>query len=89
MYSVAPFTLAAAILHLHMAFMSRNEVAAEWKWVVPGSRVDEFIPMNDLSDDEINEQFNSFMCHATWNPYDQDASKILCSSHALHHVPQI
>jgi len=69
MYSVAPFTLAAAIFHLHVGFMSRNEVAAEWKWVVPGSRADEF---NDLSDDEINEQFNSSMYHATWNPYDQE-----------------
>jgi len=58
------------------AFISRNEDAAEWKWnifyVVPGSRADECIPMNDLSDDEFNEQFNSFMCHPTWNPYDQE-----------------
>jgi len=71
-----PSTLYVLCCASHVGFISRNEVAAEWKWsifyVVPGSRADEFIPMNDLSDDEFNEQFNSFMCHPTWNAYDQE-----------------
>lgn len=75
MYSVALLMLAAPILRLHVGFISRNELAAEWKrnifYVVPGSRADEFIPVNDLSDDEFNEQFDSFIYDPSRNPYDQ------------------
>lgn len=75
MYSVALLVLAAPILRLHVGFISRNELAAEWKrnifYVVEGPRPDEFIPVNDLGDDEFNAQFDSFIYDPTRNSFDQ------------------
>lgn len=74
-YSIALLVLAAPILRLHVGFISRNELASEWKrnlfYVVQGSREDEFIPVNDLCDDDFNEQFDSFIYDPARNPFDQ------------------
>lgn len=74
-YSVALGVLAAPILRLHIGFISRNELASEWKrnifYVIQSSRTGEMVPVNELDDDEFNEEFDSFQYDRLRNPFDK------------------
>ena len=63
-YDIMVLTLAYPILRLHIGFISRNELANEWKrndfYVITSARTGKVVPVNDLSDDEHNERFDSF-----------------------------
>jgi len=73
-YSVVLMTLAGPILRIHMGLVMRNELASEYKrndfYVVEGAE-GEFIPVNDLSDDEFNRRFETFDYDDTKNAFDQ------------------
>merc|ERR1711974_186313 len=57
-YSVILCSLAGPILRLHIGFVSRNELANEWKrndfYVITSARTGKTTPVNELSDDEFN-----------------------------------
>lgn len=78
-YSVALGVLAAPILRLHMGFISRNELASEWKrnifYVIHSSRTGAIVPVNELDDDEFNEEFDSFQYDRARNPFDKGFSR--------------
>lgn len=63
------------ILQLHIGFISRNELANEWKrndfYVITSARTGKVVPVNDLSDDEHNERFDSFHYASEKNSYDK------------------
>jgi hypothetical protein len=73
-YSVVLMALAGPILRIHFGLVSRNELASEWKrndfYVVAGKH-GELISVNNLSDDEFNDQFDSFTYDKTRNPFDK------------------
>lgn len=74
-YSVALTTLATPILRLHIGFISRNELANEWKrnefYVVHSAKINKLVAVNDLSDDEFNDRFDSFQYDAKRNAFDK------------------
>lgn len=75
-YSIILTALAAPILRLHIGFISRNELANEWKkndfYVVTSIKTGKIVPVNDLSDDEFNDQFDLFEYDKSRNVYDKD-----------------
>jgi len=74
-YSVILCSLAGPILRLHIGFVSRNELANEWKrndfYVITSSRTGKTVPVNELSDDEFNERFDAFEYDSRRNPFDR------------------
>jgi len=74
-YSVALLALASPILRIHVGLVSRNELAAEWKrnefYIAKSTRRGDGVPANDLSDDEFNALFDSFVYDQKRNAFDQ------------------
>merc|ERR1712060_690197 len=75
-YSVGLAGLAGPILKIHLGLVSRNEVAHEWKknihYIVRRSKQgEENVPVNYLSDDEFNQQFDSFLYDPSKNDFDK------------------
>mmetsp|Transcript_6318 Transcript_6318/g.16947 ORF Transcript_6318/g.16947 Transcript_6318/m.16947 type:complete len:510 (-) Transcript_6318:120-1649(-) len=75
-YSVALVSLAGPILRLHVGFVCRNELANEWKrndfYVITNARTGKIVPVNDLTDDEFNDQFDNFEYDRSRNAFDKD-----------------
>lgn len=75
-YSLILTSLAGPIFRLHVGFVSRNELANEWKrndfYVVTNARTGKSVPVNELSDDEFNERFDAFEYDKSRNPFDKD-----------------
>jgi len=75
LYSAGVSILAAPILRLHIGFVSRNELADEWKRntfnVVRSKRTSMLMAVDDLSDDEFNERFESFEYDPERNEFDK------------------
>lgn len=73
-YSLILMALAGPILRIHVGLVSRNELASEWKrnefYVVPGKH-GENIPVNELSDDEFNNRFDTFKYDPRKNVFDR------------------
>jgi len=74
-YSAGLTSLAGPIFRLHVGFVSRNELANEWKrndfYVVTSLRTGKRVPVNELSDDEFNERFDAFEYDESRNPWDK------------------
>jgi len=74
-YSLILTSLVGPIFRLHVGFISRNELANEWKrhdyYVIPSKQTGKPIPVNELSDDEFNERFDNFEYDKTRNPFDR------------------
>jgi len=74
-YSLILTSLVGPIFRLHVGFISRNELANEWKrhdyYVVTSRQTGKPIPVNELSDDEFNERFDAFEYDKTKNPFDR------------------
>merc|ERR1712217_806750 len=74
-YSVILTAVAAPILRLHVGFITRNELANEWKKndfyvaIIGGM----MIPVNDLNEQDFNDHFEYFLYDKTKNPYDKGA----------------
>jgi len=78
-YSLCVVGLAGPILRLHMGFISRNELANDWKknthYVVHSKRIPgKVVHVEELSDNEFNERFDSFCYDETRNPWDKGTS---------------
>jgi len=75
-YSVGVVALAGPIFRLHVGFVSRNELANEWKrndfYVVTSLKSGKTLPVNELSDDEFNDRFEAFEYDKLRNPWDKD-----------------
>jgi len=75
-YSLALTSLAGPIFRLHLGFISRNELANEWKrndyYVLTSARTGKSVPVNQLSDDEFNERFDAFEYDKSRNAFDKD-----------------
>merc|ERR1712060_220225 len=75
-YAVILTALACPILRMHIGFVSRNELAQEWKrndfYVVRRQDNDEPVHVNDLTDDEFNDRFDSFEYDQKRNKFDKD-----------------
>jgi len=58
-YSIVLSALAGPILRLHAGFVSRNEVANEWKqntfYVLPDERTGKLVPVSELDEETFNE----------------------------------
>jgi hypothetical protein len=73
MYSAIVTALAGPILRLHVGFVSRNELANEWKKnefyiaLIGGKRV----PVNDLNEYDFNDHFDFFVYDPSRNPFDR------------------
>jgi len=78
-YSVALLALAGPILRIHAGLVSRNELASEWKkndfYVAKSARHGDRVPVNDLSDEEFNSLFDSFIYDPKRNPFDRGLSQ--------------
>jgi hypothetical protein len=74
MYSIILGGLAGPIFRLHVGFVSRNELANDWKkntfYAIESKRTQKVVPVNQLSDAEFNERFDSFCYDETRNPWD-------------------
>lgn len=74
-YSMTIVVMAGPILRLHIGFISRNELANDWKkstfYCVQSNRTGQKIYVNDLSDEEFNERFDSFEYDMSRNPWDK------------------
>lgn len=75
-YSVTLVSLAGPIFRLHLGFVSRNELANEWKrndfYVITNARTGKVVPVNDLTDDEFNDHFDNFEYDKKRNAFDKD-----------------
>mmetsp|Transcript_49647 Transcript_49647/g.115101 ORF Transcript_49647/g.115101 Transcript_49647/m.115101 type:complete len:480 (+) Transcript_49647:72-1511(+) len=75
-YSVILVSLAGPIFRLHVGFISRNELANEWKrndfYVITNARTGKRVPVNDLDDDEFNDHFDAFEYDKKRNTFDKD-----------------
>eukprot|EP00929_Paragymnodinium_shiwhaense_P112986 TRINITY_DN81250_c0_g1_i1.p1 TRINITY_DN81250_c0_g1~~TRINITY_DN81250_c0_g1_i1.p1 ORF type:complete len:399 (-),score=56.30 TRINITY_DN81250_c0_g1_i1:157-1353(-) len=62
------------IVRLHVLFISRNELAEEWKtdsnYVVDDKVTGEPIKVKELSEDDFDELFDSFRYEPSLNPWD-------------------
>jgi len=76
-YSLILTSLVGPIFRLHVGFISRNELANEWKrhdyYVITSRQTGKPIPVNELSDDEFNERFDAFEYDKSKNPFDRGA----------------
>eukprot|EP00931_Biecheleriopsis_adriatica_P116565 TRINITY_DN92199_c0_g1_i1.p1 TRINITY_DN92199_c0_g1~~TRINITY_DN92199_c0_g1_i1.p1 ORF type:complete len:352 (-),score=52.97 TRINITY_DN92199_c0_g1_i1:118-1173(-) len=76
-YSVYFAKYATEIFRLHVGFVSRNELAREWKddefYVVVDEETGESIPVADLDEEDYNEHFdnNAFQYSSSMNPWDK------------------
>lgn len=74
-YCLSLTGLAAPILRIHFGLVSRNELAHEWKrnefYVVRRSKLGDEVPVNELSDNEFNDYFDSFIYDRSRNKFDQ------------------
>jgi len=74
-YSMILTGLAGPILRLHIGFISRNELANEWKknefYIIQSARTGKTVPVSELSDEEFNERFDSFQYDHARNAFDQ------------------
>jgi len=72
-YSFILTSLVTPIFRLHVGFISRNELANEWKrhdyYVITSRQTGKPIPVNELSDDEFNERFDAFEYDKTKKPF--------------------
>jgi hypothetical protein len=63
------------ILRLHVGFISRNELAAEWKedkhYVVIDEETGEIREVDELSPEEYDELYDSFVYDSSRNPWDR------------------
>lgn len=77
-YSMILVSLAGPIFRLHIGFISRNELANEWKrndfYVITNARTGKSVPVNDLTDDEFNEHFDAFEYDKKRNAFDKDTA---------------
>jgi len=75
LYSLVLCGLAGPILHLHVGFISRNELANEWKqhdYYVVRTDSGEVLPVGEISnDDDFNRNFDYFYYDPDKNPFDQ------------------
>mmetsp|Transcript_22805 Transcript_22805/g.71035 ORF Transcript_22805/g.71035 Transcript_22805/m.71035 type:complete len:325 (+) Transcript_22805:111-1085(+) len=78
-YSGALLFLASPIFRIHVGLVSRNELAAEWKknefYVANSAKLGDNVPVGDLSDNEFNSLFDSFVYDPKRNSYDRGWSK--------------
>mmetsp|Transcript_63984 Transcript_63984/g.128390 ORF Transcript_63984/g.128390 Transcript_63984/m.128390 type:complete len:336 (-) Transcript_63984:137-1144(-) len=74
-YSVALLALACPIFRIHAGLVSRNELAAEWKrnefYIAKSAKHGDNVPVNDLSDEEFNTLFDSFVYDQKRNAFDR------------------
>lgn len=74
-YSMTLVVMAGPILRLHIGLISRNELANDWKknsfYCITSNRSGKRVPVNELSDDEFNERFDSFEYDVSRNPWDR------------------
>jgi len=74
-YSLILTSLVGPIFRLHVGFISRNELANEWKrhdyYIITSRQTGKPISVNELSDDEFNERFDDFEYDKTKNPFDR------------------
>jgi len=88
-YSIVLLAFVGPILKIHVMLVSRNELASEWKkneyWVVKRSKKGHNIPVNELSDDEFNENFDTFQYDHTRNPWDKG---ILTNCYSFWCIPR-
>mmetsp|Transcript_55588 Transcript_55588/g.129411 ORF Transcript_55588/g.129411 Transcript_55588/m.129411 type:complete len:369 (-) Transcript_55588:61-1167(-) len=74
-YSASLAYFVVPIFRLHAGFISRNELAKEWKrddyYVVRKSLTGDPVRVNDLSVDEYNEYFDLFEYDPLRNPFDR------------------
>merc|ERR1711924_306973 len=63
---------------MDVGFVSRNELAYEWKenyhYVVFSEKYGTKVSVNDLSDDEFNDKFEQFEYDSSRNPFDRGLS---------------
>jgi len=75
-YSACLLLRVCPIFTLHVGFVSRNELANDWKkntnYVLPSKDTGKLVPVNDLSDDEFNERFDAFIYAKEKNEFDKD-----------------
>merc|ERR1719188_936101 len=66
---------AVPILRLHVGFVSRNELAQEWKedtnYVVYDELTGEAREINDLTEEEYDDLYDLFVYDKSRNPWDQ------------------
>jgi len=76
-YSIVLSALAGPILRLHAGFVSRNEVANEWKqnnfYIIRDERTGKMIPVNDLDEEAFNQGLDNdlFEYDPSRNPLDK------------------
>lgn len=72
-YSLGIVTLAGPILGLHIGFISRNELAQEWKndeFYVYRTPEGEVVQVHNLSDEEFSKRFDEFLYDRSLNHWD-------------------
>jgi len=73
-YSLAFAYYVVPIFRLHVTFVSRNELANEWKddkyYVVDDLVTGEPVWVGELDEEEFNERFDTFRYDPSRNPYD-------------------
>eukprot|EP00933_Yihiella_yeosuensis_P002864 TRINITY_DN10502_c0_g3_i1.p1 TRINITY_DN10502_c0_g3~~TRINITY_DN10502_c0_g3_i1.p1 ORF type:complete len:359 (-),score=37.28 TRINITY_DN10502_c0_g3_i1:201-1277(-) len=76
-YSMILSALGYPILRLHIGFVSRNELANEWKhnhsYIIRDARTGKKIPVNELDEEEFNDNFDNerFEYDPELNPFDK------------------
>jgi len=77
-YSIGMLTLAGPVLGLHIGFISRNELAQEWKndmFYVVRTPEGDVLSVGELSDEEFNKNFDNFLYDRSRNEFDQGIEK--------------
>mmetsp|Transcript_79292 Transcript_79292/g.201817 ORF Transcript_79292/g.201817 Transcript_79292/m.201817 type:complete len:426 (+) Transcript_79292:44-1321(+) len=78
-YSITLLALAGPIFRIHFGLLSRNELAAEWKsnefYIAKKCKRGDHVSVNDLSDDEFNNLFDSFVYDQSKNSFDRGCLK--------------
>mmetsp|Transcript_97285 Transcript_97285/g.186591 ORF Transcript_97285/g.186591 Transcript_97285/m.186591 type:complete len:383 (+) Transcript_97285:40-1188(+) len=78
-YSIGFAYLALPIMRLHFGFISRNELANEWKrdlyYIVNDSLTGAPVSVKDLDPEDFNDLFDSFKYDSSRNPWDQGCPK--------------
>jgi hypothetical protein len=73
MYSMGVIRICGPIFRLHVGFVSRNELAQEWKnnEFYIAAIGEKRIPANDLDPEAFNEHFDHFVYDKTRNKFDK------------------
>jgi hypothetical protein len=78
-YCCIVLALLGPIFKLHVGFVSRNELAHEWtknnNYVAYSQRLQRKIPVNDMTDDEFNDNFDFFEYDPLRNEWDRGVVK--------------